>query len=252
MQLFYRETGQGLPLIILHGLFGSSDNWASIAKRIGEYYKVYTVDQRNHGQSPKDEEFTYSAMAEDLKNFIEENDIKDPVVLGHSMGGKTAMTFALKYPELLRKLVVVDIAPKAYPLHHQTILEGLNSVKLNQVRSRKDADVALSAYIPELGVRQFLLKNLYRNEEGNFDWRINLPVITEKIENVGEEMQADEAFTKPTLFIRGEASNYVLDDDQEHIKALFTRAQVKTIRDAGHWVHAEQPEPFVKMLLEFV
>ena len=252
MQLFYRETGQGLPLIILHGLFGSSDNWASVAKRIGEYYKVYTVDQRNHGQSPKSEEFTYAAMAEDLKTFIEENDIKDPVVLGHSMGGKTAMTFALKYPELLRKLIVVDIAPKAYPLHHETILEGLNSVKLNQVRSRKDADVALSNYISELGIRQFLLKNLYRNEEGSFDWRINLPVITEKIANVGEEMQADESFNKPTLFIRGEASNYVLDEDQENIKALFTRAQVKTIRNAGHWVHAEQPEPFVKMLLEFI
>ncbi len=252
MQLFYRETGQGLPLIILHGLFGSSDNWASVAKRIGEYYKVYTVDQRNHGQSPKSEEFTYAAMAEDLKTFIEENDIKDPVVLGHSMGGKTAMTFALKYPELLRKLIVVDIAPKAYPLHHETILEGLNSVKLNQVRSRKDADVALSNYISELGIRQFLLKNLYRNEEGSFDWRINLPVITEKIANVGEEMQTDESFNKPTLFIRGEASNYVLDEDQENIKALFTRAQVKTIRNAGHWVHAEQPEPFVKMLLEFI
>jgi len=252
MQLFYRETGQGLPLIILHGLFGSSDNWASVAKRIGEYYKVYTVDQRNHGQSPKSEEFTYTAMAEDLKTFIEENDIKDPVVLGHSMGGKTAMTFALKYPELLRKLIVVDIAPKAYPLHHETILEGLNSVKLNQVRSRKDADVALSNYISELGIRQFLLKNLYRNEEGSFDWRINLPVITEKIANVGEEMQTDESFNKPTLFIRGEASNYVLDEDQENIKALFTRAQVKTIRNAGHWVHAEQPEPFVKMLLEFI
>lgn len=252
MTLFHRETGQGLPLIILHGLFGSSDNWASIAKNIGNYYKVYTVDQRNHGQSPHSEVFDYPSMAEDLNQFIQDNKIENPVILGHSMGGKTAMTFALKYPDLLRKLIVVDIAPRAYPPHHQDIIKGLNSININQVRNRKDADMMLSKYISEPGVKQFLLKNLYRDANGSFDWRINIPVISNEIENVGSLITAENPFTKPTLFIKGEASKYILDNDVEKIKQLFSRAQIKTINNAGHWVHAEQPSAFVKMLLEFI
>jgi len=252
MTLFHREAGQGLPLIILHGLFGSSDNWASIAKHIGDYYKVYTVDQRNHGQSPHSDTFDYPSMAEDLYQFISDNNIENPVILGHSMGGKTAMTFALKYPELLRKLIVVDIAPRAYPPHHQDIIKGLNSININQVRNRKDADMMLSKYISEVGVKQFLLKNLYRDANGSFDWRINIPVISSKIENVGSQITAENPFSKPTLFIRGEASKYIQDNDAERIKQLFSRAQIKTIHNAGHWVHAEQPTAFVKMLLEFI
>jgi len=252
MKLFFRETGQGLPLIILHGLFGTADNWASIAKNLGSYYKVYTLDQRNHGQSEHSDVFDYPTMADDLKAFIEENNIKNPAIIGHSMGGKTAMAFALKYPELLRKLVVADIAPRFYAPHHQSILAGLNAVNLAQVRNRKDADLALSNHISELGIRQFLLKNLYRNTEGGFSWRINLPVLTEKIENVGAAIEADSPFAKPTLFIRGESSNYITNQDQTNIKTLFSNVQIKTIKNAGHWLHAEQPDSFIKMLLEFV
>ncbi|MEM1135298.1 MAG: alpha/beta fold hydrolase [Bacteroidota bacterium] len=252
MNLFYREAGQGTPLIILHGLFGSSDNWLSIAKTIAEHYKVYILDQRNHGQSHHTEIFDYEAMAEDLFAFIEKHDIEQPVILGHSMGGKAAMKFALKYPDRLRKLIVVDIAPKAYPVHHQKILAGLHSINLKEVRSRKDADEVLALHEPIKEVRQFLLKNLYRDSSGNFNWRINLPVISENIEHVGELIESSVPFTKPTLFVRGEHSTYIVENDFDAIKKLFPRAQIKTVYNAGHWIHAEQPAVFTKLLYEFI
>lgn len=252
MKLAYREAGEGKPLIILHGLFGSSDNWLSIAKELEGEYKVYLVDQRNHGSSPHSDDFTYDAMAADLAGFMEEHNIEDPIVMGHSMGGKTAMQFALSYPDLLQKLIVVDIAPRYYKPHHQAILEGLQSIDEENLKSRSEADKALAKHVQELGVRQFLLKNLGRNEQGGYEWKMNLPVISEKIENVGQAIEENTSFEKPVLFINGATSGYLKERDEEMINKLFPQARIQTIEGAGHWVHAEKPEEFVEVVRSFI
>lgn len=191
MTLNFRKTGTGKPLVILHGLFGSADNWMSVAKGLEENYTLYLLDQRNHGDSPHSDTWNYKAMAADLKEFMEAEGLQKASFLGHSMGGKTVMKFALTYPEMVEKLVVADIAPRPYPVHHQTILEALNAVDTKSLSSRKEAEDKLAEYIPERGIRQFLLKNLTR-KEGAFEWKINLPIITKQIENVGEEITADK------------------------------------------------------------
>ncbi|MBC7921261.1 MAG: alpha/beta fold hydrolase [Ferruginibacter sp.] len=257
MQLHHHEIGQGEPIIILHGLFGSSDNWLTIAKQLATTYKVYLPDQRNHGRSPWSEEFTYEAMSDDLMAFIREHRIQPPVLIGHSMGGKTAMRFAMRYPGAFRKLLVVDIAPKYYPPHHQEILEGLRAIDLTALQTRQQADEQLARHIPEAEVRQFLLKNLYRAEGGpdepsRFAWRLNLPVIEREIERVGEALSYSEPVQQPTLFLRGGKSRYIKDPDMNLIQQIFPRATLQTIADAGHWVHAEQPKEFVERVREFV
>lgn len=253
MKLYHREIGEGQPLIILHGLFGSSDNWLSIGKRLENDFKVYLVDQRNHGQSEHSEEWDYTAMADDLAAFIEEQQIEDPIIMGHSMGGKTVMEFAFQYAEIPQKLIVVDIAPRPYPVHHHAILEGLNAIDIENLKSRKAADNALSEFVPEMGVRQFLLKNIYRNSKtGKFSWRINLPVITQKIENVGEDIRSMVPFEKPILFLGGANSEYIREEDKNDIKRLFPSAQIEMIPNAGHWVHAEQPDAFLKAVQHFL
>lgn len=253
MKLSYREMGEGAPLIILHGLFGSSDNWLSISKELESDYKIYLVDQRNHGDSPHSEEFTYAAMAADLKEFVEEHGIEKAVVMGHSMGGKTAMKFAVSYPELLEKLVVVDIAPRYYPVHHDRILEGLQAIDVGSLESRREADKALSEYVPELGVRQFLLKNLGRNSEGGYEWKINLPVINDQIENVGEALGEEEQFNKAVLFINGEKSGYIKRErDEPLIRQTFPKATIETVAGAGHWVHAEKPAEVIAKVRAFI
>lgn len=253
MPLFFREFGSGPQVIILHGLFGASDNWLTIAKELATDFHLLLPDLRNHGQSFHDNTFDYPSMSNDLADFIKEHNVVDPVILGHSLGGKVAMTFAVSHPSLVRKLIVVDIGPKAYPVHHQQILEGLNSLNLNGIKSRKDADDGLSEYVKEAGERQFLLKNLGRNGEGNFVWKPNLPVITREIENVGAPLPAGSAFSKSTLFIRGGKSDYIANEDTQLIKQTFDNSRMVTIRDAGHWVHAEKPAEFlstVKMFLK--
>lgn len=252
MKLYHRELGQGEPLIILHGLFGSSDNWMSIAKELEEHYKIYLVDQRNHGQSPHSDEFSYEAMAEDLNDFIEEHGIKNPSILGHSMGGKTAMKFAITHTDKWEKLIVVDMAPRAYPVHHSTILDGLKSIDVENLKSRGEADKQLAKSIKDVGTRQFLLKNLARKDEGGFEWKINLPVIDKNIEAMGEGIENRLAIEKDVLFIRGEKSDYIQDKDNILIVQLFPNSEVKTVKNAGHWVHAEQPEALLKMVTEFL
>ncbi len=251
MNLFYREMGEGQPMIILHGLFGASDNWLSIAKVLSEHFKVYLIDQRNHGQSPHDDEFSYPALAEDLKAFIEQHKIDNAVILGHSMGGKTAMQFALDNQDAFEKLIVVDIGPKAYPVHHRTILDGLLSINLSTLASRGEADKQLSEYIPELGVRQFLLKNLGRGPNG-FEWKVNLPVINDKIEIIGRGTEGKLDNNKEVLFIRGANSNYILDEDVELIDQTFPTARLETVENAGHWVHAEKPQEVIDLVLSFI
>lgn len=251
MELFYREYGRGSPLIILHGLMGSSDNWLPQAKMLGEHYHVYVVDQRNHGQSPHSGQFDYMALQEDIRWFIEKHNLINPVVLGHSMGGKAAMNFALAYPEKLSKLVVVDIAPKAYDVRHDYIVEGLKAVPVDAIQSRDEADEALSQHVSNPSVRQFLLKNLMRKPEGGFTWRINLNVIDKNLELVGGGLLHQGVFEKPTLFIRGSKSDYILDEDRALIKKIFPNSILVTM-DTGHWVQAEKPAEFVEVVLNFL
>lgn len=251
MELNFKKTGSGEALIILHGLFGSADNWFSIAKELENDFTLYLVDQRNHGDSPKSEEWNYQVMAEDLNAFMESEGLKDANLLGHSMGGKTVMKFALTFPEKVKKLIVADIAPRYYPIHHETILEGLNAVPIDKIKSRKEADDALSEYINNPGIKQFLLKNLARKESG-FRWKMNLPVITEKIENVGEEINSEKPFEKPTLFMGGENSDYIQDKDKEDIERLFPNHHLIYIKKAGHWLHAEQPQAVVDTVRAFL
>lgn len=247
MKLFYRELGQGQPMIILHGIFGSSDNWLTQAKLFSTHYRVFLVDQRNHGQSPHDDAFDYAVMVADLLEFIDEHRLENPIIIGHSMGGKVAMNFAVAYPDKLEKLIVVDIAPRPYNLEHYVIIDGLKAVPIQQLASRTDADAALVPYVPEPDVRQFLLKNLQRKAEGGFSWKINLPVIDKNLSNIGLDLQFEGTFEKPTLFIRGGQSKYVRDKDMARILEVFPMAIMETL-DTGHWVQAEKPKEFVEVV----
>lgn len=252
MTLNYKSFGEGYPIIILHGLFGTLDNWQTIAKKLAETYTVYIIDQRNHGRSPHDDTFDYESMADDLQAFMESHWIYEAHIIGHSMGGKTAMQFALNYPDLVNKLVVVDIAPKAYEGGHQTIFDALLSLDLAKITSRKEADALLQQKIEEFGVRQFLLKNLTRQKEGGFKWKMNLPIIYQNYPQILSAIDSEDSFDNPTLFIRGGASNYVEDEDLGNIKSFFPSAELATVAEAGHWVHAAAPETLLKLVLDFL
>jgi esterase len=251
MNLFFRKIGEGPAIVILHGVFGSSDNLFTVSKQIAEKgFCVYTLDARNHGQSPRSNDFNYDVMAADLNDFLLQEKLVNPVILGHSMGGKTVMQFAMKYDNF-SKLIVVDIAPRFYPTHHSHILEGLNAIKLDQISSRKDAENIFSNYVSDLGEQQFILKNLYRNEEGKFDWRINIPVITKEIYQIGSELTDVKKIEKPVLFLRGSESSYISLEDEDLIKTIFTNASIHIIEGANHWVHATKPLEFIEEVVTF-
>lgn len=250
MKLHYRELGEGKPFVILHGLFGFSDNWQTHAKKLASYFRVILVDLRNHGHSDWSDDFSYDLMVSDLKELFDDLQLENVVLLGHSMGGKTAMLFAQKFPDLLEKLIVVDMGVKAYPMHHDHILEGLNSIDLTKLTARSEAEKQLAKHIDSDGVRQFLLKNIYWKEKGKMAWRMNIPVLERELPNIISALPAGESFV-PTLFIRGEMSNYVLDEDFQEIENQFPDSEFVTIPNAGHWVHAEAPEEFIDAVLGF-
>jgi esterase len=252
MQLNYQRYGHGSPLIILHGLFGSLNNWNTLSKRFGEYYQVFAVDQRNHGASPHSDRSSYPLMAEDLRAFMQQQQLASASLLGHSMGGKTAMQFALSYPEQVAKLVVVDIAPKAYPPHHDTILDALCGLDLSQHSSRAELDQALADKIDSRPIRQFLLTNVTRDEAGRFVWKMNLDGIKQTYDQIVGAVEQHGRFDKPALFVRGETSDYIQNTDRPVIEALFPQARIVTIPGAGHWVHAEAPADFFAAALDFL
>jgi esterase len=253
MKLYFRKYGSGQPMIILHGLFGQSDNWNSLAKQFGDSgFEVFVADQRNHGLSPHSDEWNYKAMSEDLHELIKDNNLVKVILIGHSMGGKTVMQYALDHCEMVDKLIVADIAPKYYPPHNQTVIEALNAVDFSVIKTRKEAEAVLSEYINDFGTKQFLLKNLYWKEEGKLNWRFNLSVITEKIENVGEATPSDKTCDVQTLFIRGKKSDYILDEDLNLIQEIFPRSMLETIAGSGHWVHAEKPKEFFECVINFI
>ena len=252
MELNHKTFGQGPPLLILHGLFGTLDNWQTLGKRWAEHYTVVLIDQRNHGRSPHLDAHSYPLMAEDLKAFMEANWMYEATLLGHSMGGKTVMQLAMHYPEMVEKLVVVDIGPKPYVGGHESIIQALNALPLDQINDRKEADAFLAERIADFGVRQFLLKNLTREKSGGYRWKMNLPVLTRDYPAILQNIDTEDTYDGPSLFVRGEKSNYIQDDDMETIQASFPAASLVTIPDAGHWVHAEQPQALFDTVSTFL
>ena len=242
--------GEGQPMMILHGLFGFSDNWQTHAKKLAEYYRVILVDLRNHGHSDWSDEFSYDLMAEDVHKLCVDLGIRKMILLGHSMGGKVAMLFAQRHEELLEKLIVVDIGVKEYPMHHQHIIAGLRALDLENMKARSEAETILKEHIDSGGVRQFLLKNLYWKEKGQLAYRMNLDVLERELPQILSPLPEEEVFV-PTLFIRGELSNYILDEDIEELEDRFPDSYIVTIPDAGHWVHAEAPDQFLEAVLGF-
>lgn len=242
MELNYKHLGEGAPLIILHGLFGTLDNWQSIGKKLAEQFSVYLIDQRNHGRSPHVPVHDYPALAEDVCTFMAEQGLPSANLLGHSMGGKVAMEFSLQYPEMTDKLIVVDIAPKQYTGGHEHIFQALMALDLSAIDERGEAEAALGRFIEEKGTLQFLLKNLSRNKDGHFEWKMNLPVLYRYYQEIMGPPVARGYFPGDTLFVRGGRSDYILDSDWPHMHACFPNAKLLTIPGAGHWVHADAPE----------
>lgn len=252
MKLHFRTLGQGEPLIIMHGVFGSSDNWQTLAKIFAEQFKVYLVDLRNHGNSPHSDDFSYELMVKDVIELMDDEKISSAHILGHSMGGKVAMHLSTKHSERVNKLIVVDIAPKYYAPHHKQIFEGFHSVDLKSLESRKEADDQMSKVIANMGVRLFILKNLNRDKDGNFSWKLNVDAIEKAIEEVGESIEEGVSFDGETLFISGGKSDYIKEEDHEMIRSYFPNAEIETVAGAGHWVHAEKPDELSALVTNFL
>ena len=253
MLLHSNILGEGKPFVILHGFLGMGDNWKSLGKRFLEQgYQVHLVDQRNHGRSFHSESFNYNFLAEDLKKYCDFHKLEDLILLGHSMGGKTAMNYAVNYPDNLSKLIIADIGPKQYPLHHQDILKALSALDFSIVKTRKIANEVISEYIKNDGVRQFLAKNLYWKHPDELALRINLPVLIKNIEEVGKALSENSIYHKDTLFLRGANSNYIENVDELLIKKQFPNSEIQTIKNAGHWLHAENPKDFYNIVMNFI
>lgn len=254
MKLNFKEYGEGKPLVILHGLFGSLDNWFSLAKAFADKHHVYLVDQRNHGQSPHSDTHTYDEMADDLHSFFQEHDLKDAVLIGHSMGGKTALKFAAQHANLLEKLIIVDMGVKAYPVHHDLIIRSMQALDLENISSRSEAEDSLSHLLDEdESTIQFLLKNIYRKKRDDgsatYAWRFNLDVLADDIEEMG--LPVLRGSDVETLFLYGTQSRYVLEGDKPQILELFPNATFKSL-ETGHWVHAQDPKGFVEAVRFFI
>lgn len=253
--LHSKIIGEGTPFIILHGFLGMGDNWKTLGKHFAdEGYEVHLVDQRNHGRSFHSDDFNYELLVEDLKAYCDEYGITTMILLGHSMGGKTAMLFATTFPDLVKELIIADISPRAYPQHHQVILDGLTALSGDKaaLSSRGAADDFLSKYIKEIGTRQFLLKNLYWKEKGLLGLRMNLSALVQHIEEIGKPLSEEKKYDGETLFLKGEKSDYINEEDGNIIKSAFAKAQLTTIPNASHWLHAENPQVFLKEVLNFL
>ncbi|MFT4770208.1 MAG: pimeloyl-ACP methyl ester carboxylesterase [Cryomorphaceae bacterium] len=250
MKLAFRQMGSGEPLIILHGLFGSSDNWQTLGKQFAEDFSVYLVDQRNHGKSPHSDEFNYDLLAQDLNQFMEEQGIDQATFIGHSMGGKAVMRFAQLFPSKVKKIAVADMGVKSYSPHHHDVLRAFHAIDADTLSSRSEAEERIEAVIPEFGVRQFLLKNLYRKKEGGYSLRVNFRVMESEMDRVLEALPSEQAEVN-ALFIRGLKSNYIPDSDFEQIRTIFPKAIFAELQ-AGHWLHAEDPQGFYTIVKDFV
>lgn len=252
MQLHFEKSGQGAPLVMMHGLFGSLENLGAVSRLLEEHFTLYRVDLRNHGRSPHADSMSFDEMADDLLQFMDAQGLEKAHVFGHSLGGKVAMAAACKQPERIDRLIVADIAPVSYPPHHNVILDGLAALDLDGIGSRRDADEQLAAYVDELGVRQFLLRNLERDSDGSFRWRLNVPVILKDYDNLRQSVCDGSSFSGPTLFLRGGSSNYITERNHDELFRKFPTARLVTIDDAGHWLHAEKPQAVAEAVINFL
>lgn len=248
VELFFRREGSGTPVVVLHGLFGSGDNFGSIGRTLSAEFDMILVDERDHGRSPHTDRITYPLMAGDVHALVTKLGLKDIVLVGHSMGGKTAMTFAQRWPELLKHLVVIDIGPREYPIgDHAAIIKALSTSAPDKKRSRKEMEAHLSEYVPEPGVVQFLMKSLYWEQPGKLAWRFNVPVLERDMDHILAAM-GPEIVHVPTLFIRGGKSGYIPREDLPQLKEQFPKSRVETVPFAGHWVHAQAPEEVMDLI----
>ena len=253
MQILHSKIlGQGEPLLILHGFLGMSDNWKTLGNKFSKKYEVHLIDQRNHGRSFHSNDFNYELLVEDLLNYIDSHQLEKVNLIGHSMGGKTVMNFAVNYPEKVKKLIVADISPRFYSAHHQQILDGLGAVNFSKQKSRKEIEEVLSDYISEVGIRQFLLKNVYRTSKDQFGYRFNLDALVDNYDEVGVALPSLTQFNGETLFLRGENSGYIDDNDKNLIEAHFPKTRTVTVKSAGHWLHAENPADFYDYVVSFL
>jgi pimeloyl-ACP methyl ester carboxylesterase len=250
--LFSKIEGSGQPLLILHGFLGMSDNWKTLGTQFATNFQVHILDLRNHGRSLHSDKFTYEIMVQDVVAYCQFHKLEKINIIGHSMGGKIAMLLATMHPELVDKLIVADIGPKFYPQHHQDILAGLNAVDFSTKPSRSDVEEVLEKFVPDFGTRQFLMKNLFWQEPGQLAFRFNLAVFNSKMDEIGIPLPENSIFEKPTLFIRGGNSKYILDSDFETIKQHFPDSNIETIPNAGHWLHAENPADFYQKVTSFL
>ncbi len=253
MELFYRRFGSGQPFIILHGLFGMSDNWLSLAKRFAENYNVFLLDLRNHGQSPHDAQFNYRVLSDDLLQFIDDHHLKDIILLGHSLGGKTIMNFALNHSELPQKLIIVDIARREYETSRfRSILQTMRSLPINEIKSRAEAENYLSSAIHQKGLRLFLLKNIMRDVHNRFKWKLNVDDLLNNIDAISQRIDGTHPFTKPVLLVYGGKSDYVKTEDIVGLKRLFPALDSEVIPGTTHWLHAEAPDEFYRIVMNFL
>lgn len=265
MKLHFRKLGAGHPLVILHGLYGASDNWYSIGRALSDTYEVYLVDLRNHGQSPHNPVHTYASMAEDVAGFFSHNHIGKAHIIGHSMGGKTGLSFALQHPDLIEKMIMVDISPCAYDPEawpeadrHARIMQALIDLDLGSIHTREEADSVLEKSIRQAEIRMFLLKNLKRHTGGKFYWALNLPVLANSLMDIlagvvpCAGLEYEELPVFPLLFIKGSMSSYIDSNHMEAIHRIFPCSMIREIPDAGHWVHAEQPQVFLETVRSFL
>ncbi len=251
MLLNFLSRGEGPALILIHGLFGSASNLGMVARGLAGDFTVYSLDVRNHGESPHCDSMAYPEMAADVIDFMDQQGIDQCPLLGHSMGGKIAMQVATDYAERVSKLIVADVAPVTYPPHHEGTLAGLKAVEEATITSRSQADDLLANTVPEAGVRAFLLKSLKRDEQGEFHWSLNRAAIAAQYERLGSANQG-QTYPGQVLFIKGGESNYILPEYQGAVNALFPNASLKVIEGTGHWLHAEKPTIFNKLVLRFL
>lgn len=252
MHLHHKVYGEGSPLLILHGFMGSLDNWHTLASQFGKTHKVYAIDQRNHGKSGHSSKHTLALMVSDVKLFIETHGLNKVSIIGHSMGGKVAMQFALDYPHLVDKLIVVDIAPKQYKRGHDDVFQAIFSVELSKIESRKQAEQMMEPHVPDFGTRQFLLKNLDRKEDGTYGWKMNLQTLHADYDEIIKAVISEGVFEGETLIIKGANSRYINADDELDFNKLFPQNKIVVIPQAGHWVHAEAPQLFFETVNEFL
>lgn len=253
MELHSNILGEGTPFLFLHGFLGMGDNWKTLGSEFAEAgFQVHLIDQRNHGKSPHSDDFDYEILAKDIVDYCRQHDLSDIILLGHSMGGKAAMQVAAQNPGLVKKLIIVDIAPKYYPPHHQQILDGLTALEDAKLSSRKQAENLLKEFISNKGIRLFLLKNLERESQDKLCLKLNLSALKANIDKVGDALPEDHEYDGETLFIKGENSDYITSEDENLIKKHFPNSQITSIPNAGHWVHAENSEAFFDTVMNFI